>query len=124
MKKVTCPRCGYEFDAEPEKTWTLTSLPDKQGNITVTVMGTFRCPSCGRSFRAVYAKYKTGSMTKGKSARDRLIEILNSYERISLDEISEKLGYSKESIRKAIFNLLRQGLVKGRVEGDLWIKLS
>jgi len=55
-----CPKCGTRVE-EPVKTWTLVSpFPDKYGRITVTVMGSFRCPNCGYSWRAVIKKLKTG----------------------------------------------------------------
>ncbi|MEB3780082.1 MAG: CpXC domain-containing protein [Desulfurococcales archaeon] len=55
-----CPRCGTKVP-EPTKTWTLVSpIPDKKGRITVTVMGSFTCPNCGYSWRAVVSKIKTG----------------------------------------------------------------
>ena len=55
-----CPSCGTRV-TDPEKTWTLVSpFPDKYGRITVTVMGSFRCPNCGHSWRAVVKKLKTG----------------------------------------------------------------
>ena len=122
MKKITCSYCGTEFQAEPEKTWTLTSLPDKNGNITVTIMAIWKCPQCGRKIRGVYAKYKTGAETRGKTPRERLIEILNAHDKISLDDISKQLGFRKDAIRKAIQNLLKQGLIKGKLENDTWIK--
>ena len=53
-----CPRCGTRVE-EPVKTWTLVSpFPDKKGRITVTVMGSFRCPKCGYTWRAVIKKIK------------------------------------------------------------------
>ena len=55
-----CPKCGTRVQ-EPAKTWTLVSpFPDKYGRITVTVMGSFRCPNCGYSWRSVIRKLKTG----------------------------------------------------------------
>jgi len=55
-----CPKCGTRVE-EPVKTWTLVSpFPDKYGRITVTVMGSFRCPNCGYSWRSVIKKLKTG----------------------------------------------------------------
>ncbi len=56
-----CPACGTRVE-EPEKTWQLVSpLPDKRGRITITVMGSFVCPSCGYRWRAVINKLKVGS---------------------------------------------------------------
>ncbi len=54
-----CPRCGTRV-TEPVKTWTLVSpFPDKKGRITVTIMGSFKCPNCGYTWRAVIKKIKT-----------------------------------------------------------------
>ncbi len=54
-----CPRCGTRV-SEPIKTWTLVSpIPDKKGRITITVMGLFKCPSCGYTWRAVLKKIKS-----------------------------------------------------------------
>ncbi len=60
-----CPRCGTRVD-EPVKTWTLVSpMPDKYGRITVTVMGSFTCPNCGKTWRATLKKIKTGGDEPG-----------------------------------------------------------
>jgi predicted RNA-binding Zn-ribbon protein involved in translation (DUF1610 family) len=54
-----CPRCGTRVD-EPVKTWTLVSpIPDKKGRITITIMGLFKCPKCGYTWRAVLKKIKS-----------------------------------------------------------------
>ena len=54
-----CPRCGTRV-SEPVKTWTLVSpIPDKKGRITITIMGLFKCPNCGYSWRAVLKKIKS-----------------------------------------------------------------
>ncbi len=54
-----CPKCGTRV--EPVKTWQLISpFPDKQGRITITVMGSFVCPNCGYRWRAVISKIKAG----------------------------------------------------------------
>ena len=49
---------------DPYKTWELIApFPDKKMRITVTILGMFKCPSCGKSFRGVVSKVKMG--TKG-----------------------------------------------------------
>ncbi len=59
-KKNTCPSCGQIVN-EPYKTWELVSpLPDKKMRITVTVLGMFECPSCGKKFRGTVSKVKLG----------------------------------------------------------------
>ena len=55
-----CPECGAEV-SEPYKTWQLVApFPDKKMRITITVMGMYKCPKCGKKFRAVVSKLKVG----------------------------------------------------------------
>ncbi len=45
---------------DPERTWTVVSpIPDSKGRVTVTVMGSFRCPN-GHTWKAVIRKFKSG----------------------------------------------------------------
>jgi C4-type Zn-finger protein len=56
---VKCPKCGS--DVQPEKTWQLISpLPDSEGRITITIMGSFYCVNCGFRWRGVVSKVKAG----------------------------------------------------------------
>lgn len=51
--------CGARVEAS--KVWTMVApLPDSLGRLTVTVMGSFKCPQCGKSWRAVISKLKVG----------------------------------------------------------------
>lgn len=55
-----CPRCGA-VGVSVTKTWQLVApLPDSQGRITVTVMASFECDSCGYKWRGVLTKMKVG----------------------------------------------------------------
>ncbi|MEM0014995.1 MAG: chromatin protein Cren7 [Zestosphaera sp.] len=54
-----CPRCGAEV--QPEKTWQVVSpLPDAYGRITITVLGTFKCSSCGYGWKGRVSSIKVG----------------------------------------------------------------
>jgi len=70
---VKCPMCGTEV--QPAKTWQLVSpLPDADGRLTITVMGSFKCPSCGYSWRGKVSVMKVGpngevEFQKGKTKR-------------------------------------------------------
>ncbi len=72
---VKCPSCGT--DVQPERTWQLVApLPDAEGRITITVMGSFRCPKCGYSWRGKVSTLKVGpegevEVVKGKTRRKR-----------------------------------------------------
>ncbi|MEM4482103.1 MAG: chromatin protein Cren7 [Desulfurococcaceae archaeon] len=60
MNAKKCPKCG-NTNVEVVKTWNMVSpLPDKAGRITVTVMGSLRCLSCGYSWRGPISKLKVG----------------------------------------------------------------
>ncbi len=72
---VKCPRCGS--NVEPSKTWQLISpLPDAEGRVTITVMGSFKCPKCGYAWRGKVSTLKVGpegevEVVTGKSRRRR-----------------------------------------------------
>jgi len=56
---VKCPRCGTEV--QPTKTWQLVApMPDAEGRITIIVMGSFKCPKCGYSWRQRISTVKVG----------------------------------------------------------------
>ena len=120
-KKVTCKKCGFGESVSdfgnPQKTWNLVSpMPDKDGNVTMTVMGSFRCPKCNASIKAVVQKVKGDQFGGGKSKKQLLIELASSCtEAISLDHLAEKIGLSRESVEKALSTLLKKGALKGKV---------
>ncbi|MEB2793159.1 MAG: chromatin protein Cren7 [Caldisphaeraceae archaeon] len=61
-----CPSCGTVVK-EPERTWSLVSpIPDKYGRVTITIMGSFRCPNCGYTWKGVLKKMKSGGEEKGE----------------------------------------------------------
>lgn len=72
---VKCPKCGTEV--KPLKTWQFVApLPDADGRITITLMGSFRCPNCGYSWRGKISTIKVGpegevEVGKGKKRRRR-----------------------------------------------------
>lgn len=60
MTARKCPKCG-STQIDVVKTWNLISpLPDKEGRITLTVMGVFKCSSCGYSWKGTVSKLKIG----------------------------------------------------------------
>ncbi len=72
---VKCPVCGA--DVKPAKTWQLVApLPDAEGRITITVMGSFKCPNCGYSWRGRVSTLKVGpegevEVVEGRKGRKR-----------------------------------------------------
>lgn len=70
---MKCPRCGWE--TQPSRTWHLTSpLPDSEGRITITIMGSFKCPKCGYSWRGKVNVLRVGGghdVELGESKKSR-----------------------------------------------------
>lgn len=55
-----CPKCGSP-SFEVTKTWQLVApFPDKDGAITITIMGVMKCSNCGATWRGVVNKIKVG----------------------------------------------------------------
>ncbi|MHA1329956.1 MAG: chromatin protein Cren7, partial [Candidatus Hodarchaeales archaeon] len=68
-KKISCKKCGAIIDPSinpPEKTWQLISpMPDKEGRVTLTIMGSFRCKECGASVRGSLKKIRGDEIGSG-----------------------------------------------------------
>lgn len=63
-----CPKCGTIV--QPSKTWQLVSpLPDSQGRITITIMGSYECPTCEYKWRGVVTKMKIGEDVEIEGAK-------------------------------------------------------
>jgi hypothetical protein len=119
-KKISCKKCGREInptETPPLKTWQLISpLPDKEGRVTLTIMGSFRCPDCNASVRAAMKKIKGDEMGSGKSKKELLIQAVQLVkEPTPIDEI-EIAGISSKAVEKAIQTLISQKSISGRVE--------
>jgi len=117
--------CGLTFskqEVSPTKTWNLVSpLPDKEGRLTITIMGTYPCPNCGRRNTSVVTKFKDVEEGEKKSKREQLIELLESEDQVILAEIALKFGYSEVTVKKAVETLIKQGRIHGRIEDDTFI---
>jgi hypothetical protein len=119
-KKISCKKCGTiinPVDTPPLKTWQLVSpMPDKEGRVTLTIMGSFRCPECNASVRAAMKKVKGDEMGEGTSKKELLIQSVKLIEKpTSIEEIEIK-GISSQSVEKAIQMLINQKKVNGKVE--------
>ena len=125
-KKIACSKCGRVLNPKetlPNKTWNLISpMPDKEGRITLTIMGSFTCPNCGKSVRASLQKIKGDEIQGGaKPKREMLLERLQSAEnKISLPDLANELGLELNSVMKATETLCKVRKVQGNVSGDYY----
>ncbi|MFX1535935.1 MAG: hypothetical protein ACFFDI_17100 [Promethearchaeota archaeon] len=123
--KITCKACGNPINPKenpPIKTWQLYSpLPDKQGRITITIMGSFRCPnsSCRKSVRAAVYKLKGDPEAQGPTVFQKFKELISSLEpghQYSISELAEEFGMRPSSIQKALEKYMEKGEVTGQIE--------
>ena len=118
-KKIACKKCGTEINPSvtpPLKTWQLVSpMPDKQGRVTLTIMGSFRCPECNASVRASIKKIKGDEMGSGKSKKELLTQAVKLIQEPTPIEEIEITGISSKAVGKAIEMLIVQKVLNGKV---------
>ena len=123
-KKIACKKCGTEINptvTPPLKTWQLVSpMPDKQGRVTLTIMGSFRCPECNASVRASIKKIKGDEMGSGKSKKELLTEAVKLIKEPTPIEEIEIDGTSSKAVGKAIEMLIVQKVLNGKVENGIF----
>ena len=123
-KKISCKKCGHiinPIETPPEKTWQLISpMPDKEGRVTLTIMGSFHCPMCNASVRASLKKIRGDEIGSGKSKKELLIQAVNLVqEPTPIDQI-EIAGISTAAVGKDISTLINQGELNGKVEAGIF----
>ena len=118
-KKITCKKCGTDInpiETPPLKTWQLVSpMPDKEGRVTLTIMGSFRCPECNASVRTSIKKIKGDEMGAGTSKKELLIQAVKLIKEPTPIEKIEIAGISSKAVGRAIEMLITQKNIKGKV---------
>ena len=129
MRRVICrnKNCRQTFsklEVSPSKTWNLVSpMPDKQGRITITIMGTYPCPHCGRNNTSVVSKFKDSEEgEQRKSKQEQLIELLESQEQVDLTEVALQFGFAEGTVEKAVEMLIGRGQVQGHIKDGMFIR--
>ena len=125
-EKFKCSSCGFVINPKehpPNKTWNMISpLPDKQGRVTLTIMGSFTCPRCSKNLKVSLQKIKSDDEFSGKSKKDELLEILKSVEgEKNLEEVAASIGLSLHAVTKATSLLIKKGEINGTIKDNLFI---
>lgn len=126
-KGITCKKCktvfqvGSKEDLENrKKEWTMVApMPDKDGNVTITMMATWNCPNCGKNITGSYGKTK-GDFA-GKSRKERIDEKLNSREQFKISDFSNEIGVDEENLGKILAIMIKKGQAKGKITGGSFI---
>jgi rubredoxin len=123
-KQISCKKCGHILnpsETPPEKTWQLVSpMPDKEGRVTLTVMGSFHCPMCNASIRASLKKIRGDEIGSGKSKKELLIQAVNLVKDATPIDQIEIGGISAAAVGKAIQTLINQGEINGKIENGIF----
>jgi len=120
---LKCRHCGSKFEKIGDqyivKTWHMVSpMPDKHGNITISIMASWICPECGRKNTGKISSIKSGGEIKGTSYTQRLINTIEKKGEADIDELSRELGMSPDTIRKAVEYLIKKKILKARMSGN------
>ncbi|OLS19508.1 MAG: hypothetical protein HeimC3_44550 [Candidatus Heimdallarchaeota archaeon LC_3] len=124
--KLRCTQCAYKInpvETPPNKTWQMISpLPDKMGRVTITIMGSFTCPKCGKSLRLAMQKIKSDSDASVVSRKQGLVTTIQELKKkTSLEEIAGKVGLSDKAVSKATSLLIKKGEIKGAIEDGYFV---
>lgn len=119
---IVCKKCGESWkpkEVPTVKEWSMTSpMPDKNGNVTITMMATWRCPSCGATARGTLGKTK-GERT-GPSKREIIMEALRSDEDVDLVALADAAKSGLENVLKIIPLLAKKEGIPGKLVGNTW----
>jgi len=126
VKKISCKQCGESWlpgKVPTNKEWTkMAPMPDSEGRVTIMIMATWSCPSCGKTVMGLKGKYKDDGTT-GPSKKDQLIdELNNTKDKIAISELAEMMSFTEENVEKAIQVFIKRNAIKGKIEGGYFIK--
>ncbi|MEX0567804.1 MAG: DeoR family transcriptional regulator [Candidatus Njordarchaeota archaeon] len=122
--KIKCKKCGTIFNSSDElniiKTWHMVSpMPDKNGNLTITIMASWICPQCGAKNTGKISSIKSNSELRGKSPSQRLIDMIQQKKTISISELANSIGMSKENVRKALEYMIKKKIINALIEDNV-----
>ncbi|MHA1115259.1 MAG: hypothetical protein ACTSPJ_03720 [Candidatus Heimdallarchaeaceae archaeon] len=123
-KKIKCKKCGAEWlpnEVETKKEWNMISpMPDKDGNVTITRMASWNCPSCGKNVAGAKGKTK-GEFRVEDTPKYKIEHALDSGEEVDLEELAEEIGFKVENLIKIIPAYMKKKGLKGEIKGNKFI---
>ncbi|MCY3412934.1 MAG: hypothetical protein INQ03_14950 [Candidatus Heimdallarchaeota archaeon] len=125
-KGIFCKNCNFEvIIGEPSdldnlnKEWPFVApMPDKDGKVTITQMATWSCPKCGKTIRG--ARGKTKGDFDGKSKKVQIEEKLAENVEFDIEVFANSMGAEKENLEKMLNFMIKKGIAKGKIEGDMY----
>lgn len=126
--EFACKSCGSKFPSQKEieviKVWhTFSPFPDKNGNITINVFASWRCPLCGAKNKSRVSSIKSGAEYKGKNYTELLEKIIHELKETTIEELSKRINMPEDVVFKALRYLIAEGKIKARLNGKKVIAL-
>lgn len=126
IKRVNCKKCGESWlptEVPTNKEWTkVAPMPDSEGRVTVMIMATWSCPSCGKSTMGLKGKHKDEGTT-GPSKKELIVEFIEKADKkFLLTELAAELSLSEDNLEKALQAFIKMKAISGKIENDYFIK--
>lgn len=126
-KVIKCKKCGNSFEIGSEedketrnKEWPMTApMPDKEGNITITLMATWKCGECGKTIRG--SAGKTKGEFKGKSKKEKIDDKIAEHVEFSTQEFADEMGVEKDNLEQILSVMIKKGMADGKLEDGNYI---
>jgi hypothetical protein len=128
VKDVKCKGkkgCGYSFSIGSEhdkrkKEWTLVSpMPDKDGNVTITMMATWDCPQCGKNITGSAGKTK-GDFSS-KSRKVLIEEKLATKSEFEISTFAKEINVEEGNLTKILNMMIKKGSVNASIKAGKFI---
>ena len=126
VKKINCKKCGESWlpaEVPTNKEWTkMAPMPDSEGRVTIMLMATWSCPSCGKTVMGLKGKYKDEGPS-GPSKKERSVDMINNADqKISIEEMAIELSLSEENLEKALLAFVKIKTISGKIENGYFVK--
>ena len=126
-KVIKCKKCGNSFeigsDEDKEtrgKEWTMVApMPDKDGNVTITLMAVWKCSKCTKTIRGSAGKTK-GDLG-GKSRTEQIKELVGSGAEFKLSDFAATLKVDEANLEKILNIMIKKGQAEGKISKGKFI---
>ena len=126
QKPIKCKKCNNTFEIGSEedkntrgKEWTMVApMPDKNGDVTITLMATWSCSKCGYTIRG--SAGKTKGDFGGKPRKQQIDEMLESGVAFEIAGFATQLKVGEENLTKILNVMINKGSIKGKIKNGIY----
>lgn len=94
-------------------------MPDKDGNVTITLMATWTCSQCHKTIRG--SAGKTKGDFGGKSKKEQINDLIATGAEFRLADFSGTLKVDPDNLEKILNMMIKKGTAKGKIENGVFI---